>query len=60
MGWDKLIQPLGSGSYDVKSLLLTLRELNYKGPIGVIGYGIKQPAKEHLKQSISFWRNLHP
>jgi len=56
MGWDKLIQPLGRGSYDVKGLLQVLKDLNYTGPIGVIGFGIKQPAKQHLKQSIAFWR----
>ena len=56
MGWDKLIQPLGKGSYDIKAILKTLEDLNYKGPIGVIGYGIKQPAKQHLKQTITFWR----
>ena len=56
MGWDKLIQPLGQGSYDVGSLLKTLRQLDYQGPVGVIGYGLKQPAKDHLKQSIEFWR----
>jgi sugar phosphate isomerase/epimerase len=56
MGWDRLIQPLGHGSYDVAALIGTLRELGYKGPVGVIGYGLKQPAKEHLRQSIGFWR----
>jgi len=56
MSWDKLIQPLGKGSYDVKGLLQTLKDLDYTGPIGVIGFGIRQPAKQHLKQSISFWK----
>jgi sugar phosphate isomerase/epimerase len=56
MGWDKLIQPLGKGSYDIKGLLTNLKELKYTGPVGVIGYGIRQPAKEHLKQSMTFWQ----
>ena len=56
MGWDKLIQPPGKGSYDVKELLRILRDLDYKGPVGAIGFGIKQPARQHLKQSISFWK----
>ena len=55
MGWDKLIQPLGQGSYDIKGLFQVLKDLNYKGPIRVIGFGIRQPAKQHLKQSISYW-----
>ena len=58
MGWDKLIQPLGQGSYDVGELIKTLQELDYQGPVGVIGYGLKQPAKDHLKQSIEFWRAI--
>jgi len=56
MGWDKLIQPLGKGSYDVRELLRFLRDFDYKGPIGVIGFGIEQPARQHLKQSTSFWK----
>lgn len=60
MGWDQLIQPLGQGSYDVKGLLKTLKELDYRGPIGIIGYGIKQPAAKHLGQSIAFWRKIYP
>ncbi len=56
MGWDKLIQPLGQGSYDIKGLFQILKDLDYTGPVGVIGFGIKQPAKQHLKQSISFWK----
>ena len=56
MGWDKLVQPLGQGSYDVQPLLKTLQEIGYQGPIGVIGYGIKQPARQHLKQTMDYWR----
>lgn len=60
MGWDKLIQPLGQGSYDIKALLKTLDDLGYQGPVGVIGFALKQPAREHLKQSIEFWREMSP
>ena len=58
MDWDRLIQPLGQGSYDAAALLGTLRKLGYKGPVGVIGYGLKQPAREHLRQSIQFLRDV--
>lgn len=60
MNWDRLIQPLGQGSYDAAALLGTLRKLGYKGPVGVIGYGLKQPAREHLRQSILFLREKLP
>ncbi len=33
-----------------------VQDLDYAGPIGLIGFGIKQPAKQHLKQSITFWK----
>ena len=56
MGWDKLIQPLGQGSYDVKSIFRILKDLKYTGLVGVIGYQIKLPAKQHLKQSITYWK----
>lgn len=57
-GWDKLIQPLGSGSFDVAGLLRTLDKLGYKGPIGLMCYGIGGDAAEHLKKSIVAWKKL--
>lgn len=56
--WDKLIQPLGSGSFDVAGLLATLHKLGYKGPIGLMCYGIGGDAAEHLKQSMEAWKRL--
>ena len=56
--WDRLIQPLGSGSFDVGRVLKLLHELGYSGPIGVQCYGIGGDAREHLKRSISAWKKL--
>lgn len=58
--WDRLIQPLDAGSYDVGIVLTKLKELNYTGPIGLQGYGVKLPVKENLLQSMNGWRKLHP
>ena len=58
MNWNRLIQPLGSGTYDVGSVLKTLKELGYAGPIGLQGYGVKGDSKENLKRSIQAWRKL--
>ncbi len=58
MNWDRLIQPLDSGSYDVGRLLRTLRELGYTGPVGLQGYGIKGDPKQNLARSIQAWRKL--
>jgi len=57
-GWDKLIQPLGSGTFDVYALLKTLRNLGYTGPIGLQCYGLRGDARDHLARSIAAWRKL--
>jgi sugar phosphate isomerase/epimerase len=60
MEWDRLIQPLGRGSYDVAALLRTLQELGYAGPVGFQGYGIKGDSREILRQAMDGWRHAHP
>lgn len=57
-GWDKLIQPLGSGAFDVAGLLKKLKELGYAGPIGLMCYGLGGDAREHLTRSMAAWRKL--
>jgi sugar phosphate isomerase/epimerase len=59
-GWDHYIQPLDKGSFDVCSLLKTLKELGYHGPIGLQCYGIGGDAREHLARSMSAWQKLKP
>ncbi len=58
MGWDKLIQPLDVGSYDVSQVLRVVRRIRYTGPIGLQGYGIKGDTPEILKRSIKGWNDL--
>jgi len=57
-GWDHYIQPLDKGSFNVAALLATLKELGYKGPIGLQCYGIGGDAREHLARSMIAWRKL--
>lgn len=57
-GGGRLIQPLGSGSFDVGGVLRTLKKLGYTGPIGLQCFGLKGDAREHLKQSMAAWRKL--
>ena len=57
-GWDRLIQPLDGGTFDLYGLLKTLRKLGYSGPIGLQCYGLKGDALEHLARSIAAWRKL--
>jgi sugar phosphate isomerase/epimerase len=58
MGWDRLIQPLGSGSYDVAAFLRKLREIDYSGPVGFQGYGIRQDPREVLTRTMEAWRSM--
>jgi sugar phosphate isomerase/epimerase len=57
-GWDRYIQPLDKGSFDVGKLLKTLKELGYKGPIGLQCYGIGGDVREHLARSMAAWQRL--
>lgn len=58
LGWDKLIQPLGSGAFDVAGLLKKLKDTGYAGPMGLMCYGIGGDAREHLARSMAAWRKL--
>ncbi len=57
-GWERYIQPLDKGTFDVGKLLNTLKELGYRGPIGLQCYGIGGDAREHLARSLVAWRKL--
>ncbi len=52
-GWAHYLQPLDKGSFDVGGLLKTLKELGYKGPIGLQCYGIGGDAR-------NTWRDRWP
>ena len=55
-GWDRLIQPLGRGNFDVCGFLKKLKAAGYRGPIGLQCYAVKGDPAENLKQSIHAWR----
>jgi len=57
--WDRLIQALGRGEYEVSKVLHVLQQFDYHGPIGLQGYGIDTPAADNLEQSITAWRNMN-
>ena len=58
LGWDKLIQPLGRGTYDVGSFVAKARAAGYRGPFGFQGYGIKMEPKELLKETMVGWGKM--
>jgi len=51
-----LIQPLDRGDFDNRRLLATLRETGYRGPVGLMCFGIPGDAQVHLRQSIKLWK----
>jgi sugar phosphate isomerase/epimerase len=56
--WDRLIQPLDRGDFDVEGFLKILVGLGYRGPIGLQCYGIKGNAEENLRRSMRAWREM--
>ena len=51
-----LILPLDQGDFDNRQLLATLRDVGYRGPIGLMCYGIPGDAREHLEHSMTVWK----
>ena len=59
MSWDRLIQQLNHGDYDLARLLdLLCGELDFKGPIFVQCYNLKAPARRILQETYARWQNL--
>lgn len=56
--WDRLIQPLDRGSYDIKRVLAMLKEIEFTGPIGLQGYGVPGDKKDNLARSMQAWTRL--
>jgi sugar phosphate isomerase/epimerase len=59
MSWDKLIQTLDKGSFDNYKLLKYLKDIGYKGPVGLQGYSIKGDPKQNLANSMKAWREIN-
>lgn len=56
---DGLIRPLDEGDFDNRPLLTLLDEIGYRGPIGLMCYGVPGDARDHLARSMKVWRQLH-
>lgn len=56
MGWDRLIQPLGEGSFDTYALVKLLKDNGYDGKFGLQCYNIQQDCEVALTTSINTWR----
>jgi sugar phosphate isomerase/epimerase len=56
MGWDRLIQPLGKGTFDVLHVLRILKANNYTGPIGLQCYNLPGEPDDFLMSSMETWK----
>ncbi|MCK9640031.1 MAG: sugar phosphate isomerase/epimerase [Prolixibacteraceae bacterium] len=58
MNWDRLIQPLGKGTFDVYRLVEILADKGFQGPIGLQCYNLKGAPETYLSQSSEAWKNF--
>jgi sugar phosphate isomerase/epimerase len=54
--WDRLIQRLGEGTFDIAGVLRKLVALEYTGPIGLQCYQVPGDTRENLAHNIQQWR----
>ncbi|MBA4166326.1 MAG: sugar phosphate isomerase/epimerase [Chitinophagaceae bacterium] len=56
--WDDYIMPLGKGSFDTYKMVdYIVKDLHYKGPIGVQCYGLKVDKVWLVKYTMESWNN---
>jgi sugar phosphate isomerase/epimerase len=55
-GWDRLIQTLDRGEFDVYGFVRMLDEQGYAGPIGLQCYNVPGDRRENLSRSMAAWR----
>ncbi len=58
MGWNRLIQPLDRGNYDVAGFLAKVHRAGYGGPIGFQGYGISEDPRAVLARTMIAWKQI--
>jgi sugar phosphate isomerase/epimerase len=51
-----LILPLDQGDFDNRQLLATLRDIGYRGPVGIMCYGLPGDARQYLQRAMNVWR----
>ena len=56
-GWERLIQPLGSGSFDTYAFVRSLKDGGYEGPFGVQCFNLKGDVVNTLSQIKKTWKD---
>lgn len=52
------IVPLDAGDYDVAGFMKLIRDIEYRGPVGLQGYGIPGASRQNLARSMKKWRQI--
>jgi len=58
MDWNRLIQPLGSGSFNTYDFVKLVKDKGYNGIVGLQCYNIKLDAQAALFQSLATWNSF--
>lgn len=58
MDWDRLIQPLGKGTFDVYRLVEILADKGFTGPIGIQCYNMKGNPETYLTETMNAWKSF--
>ena len=56
--WNDAIKPLGEGDYDPKEFLRALKRHNFKGPIILHTFGLKNRPADHYRKSYELFRKM--
>ncbi len=57
MGWDRLIQPLGEGTFDTYEVVRFIKDNGYEGLFGLQCYNIDQDCETALRKSMDTWKS---
>ena len=57
MNWDRLIRPLGEGTFDTYKLVKLAKDNGYNGLFGLQCYNIQQDCEVALSKSIQTWKS---
>lgn len=57
MGSDRMIQPLGEGTFDTYKIVKVARDNGYNGPFGLQCYNMKQDCRIAMTKSMNTWKS---
>ncbi len=56
--WDRLIQPLDRGSFDVEGFVRRVRSMGFRGPFAQQCYNVPGDREENLRRSMAAWKRF--